>query len=75
MRRRLVIRKEKNMVKVKQVMKDGEKFIWNRKFDSISSAEEAIYRDYDIDFDNGSEETEKYQIISCNRTIKTIYTD
>ena len=56
-------------------MKDGEKFIWNIKFDSISSAEEAIYRDYDIDFDNGSEETEKYQIISCNRTIKTIYAD
>ena len=65
------------MVRVKQILKDGEKFIWNKKYESKYEAEEAIYDDYNIDFDNGSEETLKYQILggNSNKVIKTIWID
>lgn len=56
-------------------MKDGNKFVWKIGFNDISSAEKAIDEDYERKFNNCSEETEKYQIISCNRVIKTIYVD
>lgn len=65
------------MVKVKQFLEDGEEFVWNKKFESKYKAEEAIYEDYDMDFDNGSEETLKYQILdeNSNKVIKTIWID